>query len=205
MKKLLFIVLLFNLNHDCIAQQNYVVVNLTDTNIVLGPKTKKIISYNKSSQDSIKDFIKSTLLTQLRVLKHLVIVLDDDIDLKDTLFKIQQHSPFLNVKENFKNQSTYYSRMIDNTTKNNLKNKVEELKVNNIVFLNKFEIITKRPFKKKTEFILHFEMYDTSLKKIIGLKNSQKKLIKKKMYLSTLKYYIKLMIYQVYNETIFTI
>lgn len=89
------------------------------------------------------------------------------------------------------NKSLYSGRILPVRHQPSLKQCIEEHTFDYVILLNRFEVITPKPFDNKTHFSLHAEVYNKQLDKIFGHRSDVLASLTRKTNYSIFKYFIR--------------
>ncbi len=89
------------------------------------------------------------------------------------------------------NKSLYSGRILPVRHQPSLKQCIEEHTFDYVILLNRFEVITPKPFDNKTHFSLHAEVYNKQLDKIFGHRSDVLASLTRKTNYSTFKYLVR--------------
>jgi len=217
--KLFTIILLFTA-HFCFAQSrgSILVVPVRSDMVVFDNHVRRMLYYNKTPEDSVRENIRKLILSRL-ILKfpeYRFINIDTTkygylkdslktIKLVDTLavnisgekrgFKI----PVLESSTN--PQFFYYSRILSEESILIFEALMKNYKCKYMLLINAFQATTPMPFDRKTYLYLHIEIYDTNLRKIYGSKSMWCDRIRKKMFSIVFPYFAKNAIDDLYTRS----
>jgi hypothetical protein len=142
--------------------------------------TKKIIKYNKKTEQETRTYIAGLFLTYANSYlgvdgphsafeyKNLGDSLNNYLEWK--MFNTTQMSanPPANVVFPVKKRYDYLGRQLSNSTKEKLTKVVSQQNASYLLMINKFHFASPRPFDSKTYFHLHFEIFNQNLETIFG-------------------------------------